>query len=111
MPGFVATIANQVMCSHGGQAKPAPLPVRVFIMGIPVITLSSPYMIAGCGLAASGSSPPCATGTFMSGSTRVLASIGAGMVPLLLIPTTGTCVPTGQPLIPAPAGQQRVIAS
>jgi hypothetical protein len=110
VPGFVATVANQVMCSHGGQAKPTPLPVRVFIMGVPVITLSSPYLIAGCGLAAVPS-PPCVTGMFTSGSTRVLASIGAGMVPLLVIPNMGTCVPTGQPLIPMPAGQQRVIAS
>jgi len=110
MPGFVATIANQVMCSHGGQAKPVPLPVRVFIMGVPVLTLSSPYAIAGCGLAAVPS-PPCVTGMFTSGSTRVLASIGAGIVPLLVIPNMGTCVPTGQPLIPVPAGQQRVIAS
>ena len=109
MPRFVATIANQVMCSHGGQAKPVPLPVRVFIMGVPVLTLSSPYAIAGCGLTPTGFF--CATGMFTSGTTRVLASIGAGMVPLLVIPNIGTCVPTGQPLIPVPAGQQRVIAS
>jgi hypothetical protein len=108
MPGFVATIANQVMCAHGGQAKPVPLPVRVFIMGVPVVTLSSPYAIAACGLTAAGT--PCLTGLFTSGSTRVMASIGAAMVPLLVIPNIGTCAPPG-PLIPVPAGQQRVIAS
>ena len=110
MPGFVGTVSNQVMCSHGGQAKPTPLPVRVMIMGIPVVTLSSPYLVAGCGLSASGT-PPCATGTFTSGSTRVLASIGAGLVPLLVVPISGLCVPTGQPLIAVPAGQQKVYAS
>ena len=110
MPGFVATIANQVMCSHAGQAKPTPLPVRVLIMNVPVVTLSSPYVIAGCSLSASGS-PPCATGTFTSGSTRVFTSIGAGLSPLVVVPNMGACVPTGQPLIATPAGQQRVIAS
>jgi len=110
MPGFVATVANLVMCSHAGKATPSPLPVRVFIMGVPVLTLSSPYAIAGCALATIPS-PPCVTGMFTSGSTRVLASIGAGMVPLLVTPNMGTCIPTGQPLIPMPAGQQRVIAS
>lgn len=113
MPGFVATVANVVMCSHAGKATPAPLPVpvRVFIMGIPVVTLSSSFVIAGCGLTPTGS-PFCATGTFTSGSTRVFASIGAAMpAPLLVIPNAGTCAPTGQPLIPVPAGQQRVVAS
>lgn len=110
MPGFVATMVNQVMCSHGGQAQPTPLPPRVFIMGIPVVTVASPYLIAGCALA-SVPSPPCVTGTFTTGSMRVLASIGAGLAPVLIVPNMGNCVPTGQPLIAVPAGQQRVIAS
>jgi hypothetical protein len=111
MPGFVVTVANLVMCSHAGKATPMPLPVRAFIMGVPVVTLSNPYMIVGCALAAVPS-PPCVSGSFPVGSTRVFASIGAGLSPLLVIPTSpGTCVPTGQPLIPAPAGQQRVFAS
>jgi hypothetical protein len=110
MPGFVATIANVVLCSHAGKATPMPLPVRLLIMDVPVMTLSSPYAIAGCGLSASGTAP-CVTGTFTTGSTRVFASIGAGLSPVLMIPTTGTCLPTGQPLIPMPAGQSRVLAT
>jgi len=110
MPGFVATTLNQFMCSHGGKAVPTPLPVRVFIMGMPVLTLSSPHMVAGCALA-SVPSPPCVSGTFSVGSTRVMASVGAALVPLLVVPASGTCVPTGQPLLPLPAGQQRVMAS
>jgi len=108
MPGYLATTANQFMCSHGGKATPVALPVRVFIMGLPVLTLSSPYAIGGCALSAAGT--PCLTGMFTSGSTRVMASIGAAMVPLLVIPNIGTCAPPG-PLNPMPAGQQRVIAS
>lgn len=110
MPGFVATIANQIMCSHGGQAKPLPMVVRVFIVGIPVVTLSHLYAIAGCALSTSAT-PPCVTGFFPTGAIRVLASIGPGLSPLVVIPRTGICQPTGQPLIPVPAGQQRVIAS
>lgn len=110
MPGFVATIANVILCTHGGKATPTPLPVRVLIMGQPVVTISSPYVIAACALSASGS-PPCATGMFTIGSTRVFASIGAGLSPVAIIPAASTCVPTGTPMVPLPAGQQRVIAS
>lgn len=110
MPGFVATVINQVMCSHGGQAKPLPMPARVFVMGMPVVTLSHVYAVAGCGLSASGT-PPCVTGFFPSGAVRVMASIGAGLSPLVVIPGTGICQPTAQPMIPVPAGQQRVMAS
>ncbi|HEV7778541.1 MAG TPA: hypothetical protein VGO76_16835 [Luteibacter sp.] len=110
MPGFVATMVSQVMCSHGGQAKPVPMPARVLVMGMPVVTLSHVYAIAGCALSASGT-PPCVTGFFPTGAMRVMASIGAGLSPLVVIPGMGTCQPTAQPLIPVPAGQQRVIAS
>lgn len=109
MPGFVATLTNQMLCSHGGQAKPTPMPARVYVMGVPVVTLSHMYAVAGCGLSGSGS-PPCATGVYTTSAARVMASIGAGLSPLAIIPGMGTCQPTGQPLIAVPAGQQRVIA-
>ncbi|MEK4035907.1 hypothetical protein WOC76_19990 [Methylocystis sp. IM3] len=111
MPGFVALPANQVVCSHGGQGKPAPLSPRVFIMGQPVVPLVAKYTIAGCSLAASGSSPPCATGAFLSGASRVLVSVAGALSPVVIVPARGQCAPTGQPLIAPPAGQQRVFAS
>jgi hypothetical protein len=111
MPGFIATPANTVMCSHGGQGKATPIPVRVFVMGMPVVPLSAVYTIAGCGLAASGSSPPCATGKFLTGTTRVLVSAAGAPTPVVVVPNTGQCVPTGQPLVAPPAGQSRVFAS
>jgi hypothetical protein len=111
MPGFLAIVTNQVMCSHAGQAKPAPMPVRVFVMGQPVTPVSATYTVTGCSLAASGSSPPCATGTFTTGTTRVMVSAAGALSPIVIVPNSGLCVPTGQPLIAPPAGQQRVTGS
>lgn len=111
MPGFIAVAANTVTCSHAGQGKPAPLSTRVFVMGQPVVPLTAVYMIAGCGLAASGASPPCVTGKFLAGTTRVMVSAAGVLAPAVIVPSTGQCVPTGQPLLALPAGQQRVFAS
>jgi hypothetical protein len=111
MPGFVALPTNQVTCSHGGIGKPAPLSTRVFIMGQPVVPLSAVYAITGCSLAASGSSPPCATGRFSAGTTRVMVSAAGVLSPAVIVPALGQCVPTGQPLVAPPAGQMRVFAS
>ncbi|HEY0299987.1 MAG TPA: hypothetical protein VGC36_01550 [Rhizomicrobium sp.] len=110
MPGFVATMLNQVMCAHGGQATPLPLPPRVFIMGVPVVTVTHQYAVVGCALAAVAS-PPCATGMFPIGSLRVFASSAGALAPLVVVPNSGPCLPTSQPLIAPPAGQQRVVAS
>jgi hypothetical protein len=105
MPGPLLHLGATVMCSHAGQATPtAPFP-RVTVSRNPVTTLSAPYAVAGCALA-SGASPPCATGQWTVGSTRVLA----GGTPLALLTSTGTCVPTGQPMLPMVA-QTRVVAT
>jgi hypothetical protein len=93
-----------VLCTHGGQATPAaPFP-RVLLSGQPAVTLSSPYVIAGCGL--TGSAPPCVTGQWLSGAVRVLA----GGVPLATMAGTSTCVAPGTPLVPVSA-QPRVLAT
>jgi hypothetical protein len=111
MPGFVALPTNQVTCTHGGMGKPAPLSTRVFILGQPVVPLSAVYAIAGCSLAASGSSPPCATGVFSVGTTRVMVSAAGVLGPTVIVPASGLCAPTGQPLLAPPGGQTRVFAS
>lgn len=90
----VVTAATMVMCSHGGAAQPTtPFP-RVQIGGVPAVTISSPYAIAGCALTGTPV-PPCATGQFVSGSTRVLA----GGAPLVLASSQSVCIPTGTPLL------------
>jgi len=110
--GFVATLANQVTCAHGGTGQVPPFKARVFVMGQAVIPLSSIYTIKLCSLASSGSTPPCATGTFPKGATKVMVFNGPGPSPALVVPNQGTCMPTDQPrpLIAPPAGQARVSA-
>lgn len=96
MPGFLVQVGAQIMCSHGGQAMPTVSNPRVLLSGAPSVLMSTPYMVAGCAfpppLIANG---PCVTGTWFSGTTRVLSN---GQ-PLLLQSSTGLCAPTGTPLL------------
>lgn len=76
------------MCTHGGTAQPLAADPRVLVSGMPVVTISSPYIIAGCGLTTSGG-PFCITGQWVSSATKVLAS----GVPVILIDSAGVCPP------------------
>jgi hypothetical protein len=105
MPAPALHLGAVVMCSHAGQATPAtPFP-RVLLSGQPAVTLSSPYVIVGCALTGTPN-PPCATGQWLVGATRVLA----GGVPVASMTGSSTCVPTGTPLVPVNA-QPRVLVT
>ena len=107
MPGPLLTVGATCLCSHGGQATAtAPYP-RVMASSQPLVTLSAPYVVAGCAFppppAGTG---PCVTGQWLVGSTRVLA----GGLPLLLQTSTSVCVPTGTPMMVVMT-QTRVLAT
>jgi len=105
MPAPVVHLGATVLCAHAGTATPlAPFP-RVSVAGQPVVTLTSPYAVAGCALS-STSTPPCVTGQWLVGAVRVLA----GGAPLVVQSGSSTCVPTGAPLM-AVAVQPRVVAT
>jgi len=98
MPGPLVHLGATVMCSHAGQATPiSPFP-RVTVSGQPVVTLATPYAVAGCSLpppiAANG---PCVTAQWITGATRVFA----GGQPVILATSQSVCAPTGTPLIVA----------
>lgn len=93
MPGFAVQLGATVICAHAGQAMPTAPNPRVKIAGQPVVTLASPYTVAGCALT-SVPAPPCVTGQFIVGATRVLV---AG-TPVVIQSGTSVCVPTGTPL-------------
>ncbi len=105
MPAPILHLGATVLCSHAGQATPvAPFP-RVTASGQPIVTLTSPWMIAGCALTGTPT-PPCVTGQFLMGTTRVLAS-GAPVVTMI---SESTCMPTGTPMLPVMA-QTRALAT
>jgi hypothetical protein len=105
MPAPILHIGATVLCSHAGQATPAaPFP-RVTVSGQPVVTLTSPWLIAGCALTGTPT-PPCVTGQFLVGATRVIA----GGVPVVTMAGSSICVPTGTPMLPVMA-QTRVLAT
>ena len=107
MPGFMLHQSATVMCSHGGQAQATVSNPQVLVSGMPTVTLSGPWVIAGCAFppppAANG---PCVTAQFLMGSTRVLSN---GQ-PLLLFDSQAICAPTGTPTITV-STQTRVIAT
>ncbi len=105
MPAPILHLGATVLCMHAGNAQPvAPFP-RVLVSGQPVVTLTTPYVVAGCSLA-STSAPPCVTAQWVMGATRVLA----GGAPVITFTGQAVCVPTGTGLTPV-AGQTRVLAT
>jgi hypothetical protein len=105
MPAPILHLGATVLCSHAGQATPAaPFP-RVMASGQPIVTLTSPWLIAGCALTGTPT-PPCVTGQFLMGATRVLA----GGAPVVTMVSQSTCVPTGTPMLPVMA-QTRALAT
>jgi hypothetical protein len=94
-----------VICSHAGQATPAAPFGRVLLSGQPVVTIASPYVVAGCALTGT-SAPPCVTGQLLSGATRVLA----GGTPVGTLASSSTCIAPGTPLMPVVA-QTRVLVT
>ena len=103
MPGFLLHLGATVLCSHGGQAQPVAPNPRVLLSGQPVVTIASPYVVAGCPFPpASGG--PCVTAQYVTCAARVTV-MGQ---PVLLIDSQAICAPTGTPLVNVVA-QPRVV--
>lgn len=86
------------MCPHGGTAQPTTVAPRVLVSGQPVVTITAPWVVAGCALppppTANG---PCMTAQFVTSAVRVTV-MGQ---PVLLLDSQAICVPTGTPLMVA----------
>jgi hypothetical protein len=95
MPGFLLQEGATVLCLHAGLAQPTAPNPRVTVSNQPVVTLESPYVVAGCTLppppTANG---PCVTAQFITAATRIQVE-GA---PVLLQDSQAICAPTGTPL-------------
>jgi hypothetical protein len=96
MPGFLVHVGATVLCAHGGQAQPTVPNPRVTVMGMPTVTITAPYMVAGCAFPPPpGGNGPCVTAQWLMGSTRVLSN---GQ-PLVVLSSQAICAPTGTPVI------------
>ena len=105
MPAPILHLGATVLCTHAGQATPlAPFP-RVTVSGQPLVTIATPYAVAGCALTGTPT-PPCVTGQWLLGATRVLA----GGVPVATLSGSSVCIPTGTPML-ALLAQTRVLAT
>jgi len=94
MPGFLLHVGATVICAHGGQAQATVPNPRVLVGGQPTVTMSGPYVVAGCAFAPPAGNGPCVTAQFVTAATRVLSN---GQ-PLLLQDSQSVCAPTGTPL-------------
>jgi hypothetical protein len=96
MPGFLLSESAVALCPHGGVARPAAPNPRVIVGGMPTITQSGPWTVAGCSLPPPPVDiGPCLVATWVTGATRVL-SMGT---PLLLSTSVSLCIPCGLPLL------------
>ncbi len=105
MPGFLLHVGATVMCSHGGQATPTVPNARVLVSGQPTVTITGPYVVAGCPFVPPAPGP-CVTAQWILGTTRVLSD---GQ-PLVIQSGISVCAPTGTPLLPV-VMQTRVTAT
>ncbi len=96
MPGFLLHVGATVLCAHAGQAQPTMNSPRVMVGGMPVVTMPTPYMVAGCAMPPPpGGNGPCVTAQWITGATRVLVD----GLPVLLLDSQAICAPTGTPLM------------
>lgn len=96
MPGFLIHVGATVLCAHGGQAQATVPNPRVMVSGQPTVTLSGPWIVAGCALPPPpGANGPCVSAQFITGSTRVTSN---GQ-PLLCFDSQAICAPTATPLL------------
>ena len=93
MPGFLLHVGATVICAHGGQAQPTVPNPRVLVGGQPTVTMSGPYVVAGCPFVPPAAGP-CVTAQWVTAATRVMSN---GQ-PLLLQDSMSVCAPTGTPL-------------
>ena len=96
MPGFLLHVGATVLCSHGGQAQPTAPNPRVTVNGMPTVTMTAPYVVAGCAMPPpTAGNGPCVTAQWVTGATRITSN---GQ-PLLLLDSQAICAPTGTPLL------------
>ena len=96
MPGFILHSGAAVQCLHVGTAQPLVVNPRVTVLTQPIVTMSSPYAIAGCTFPSlSSGAPPCVTAQWITAAVRVTA-MGQ---PVVLQDSQATCAPNGTPLL------------
>ncbi len=106
MPGPILHLGAVVTCAHGGQAIPTVPSTSVFVSGMPIATIVTPYVVAGCPFVPPGGNGPCVTGQWLFGASQVFSH---GQ-PVAIVSGASICTPTGTPLLPSSA-QTQVIAS
>jgi hypothetical protein len=94
LPGPLLHVGAIVTCTHAGQATPTVPNPRVTVSGMPTVTMTPPYAIAGCPFVPPAPGP-CVTAKWITAATRV-TSLGQ---PLLLMDSQAICAPTGTPVL------------
>ena len=114
MPGPVLHVGAGITCTHAGPVTPATSNGRVLVNGMPVVTFTDVFPVAGCPFQV-----PIGTGTKPQPCVKIQWTVPAARVtvngtPVLIATSTGLCqsaeqIPQGPPVV---AGfQTRAIAT
>jgi hypothetical protein len=109
MPGPVSHVGAVTICPHGGQITGITANARVLVNGMPAVTQTDQFMVAGCAFAVGPKPQPCLTARWLTVATRVTV-MGQ---PLVVQGGVGLCfsaeqIPQGPPTVIS--CQPRVIA-
>lgn len=101
MPGPLVHVGAVAICPHGGQVTVVSTNTRVFVGGMPVVTLGDTFLVAGCVFTVPPGKPqPCVKVQWLTPATRVLVN---GQPPILQM-SSGLCqspeqIPQGPPTV------------
>src|SRR5690242_4542203 len=87
-------VGAEVMCLHEGEAEPTLSNPRVKVNSMEIITVNCQYTITGCVLPPPPSgNGPCTSATWTG--IGVATRVRAGGLPVVLLNSQATCVPSG----------------
>jgi hypothetical protein len=100
MPGFLLHVGALVQCSHAAPVSAISSNTRVLVNGLPVVTISDTFLVAGCPFIVALVPQPCVRVQWLVPASRVLVN---GQ-PALLQTSTGLCLgptqaPQGAPIV------------
>jgi len=103
MPGPAVHLGAVTICPHGGQITAITANSRVLVSGVPAVTQTDTYLVAGCVFTIGTKPQPCITARWLAVSTRVTI-LGQ---PVVIQGGTGLCFSAEQ----APQGPPTVLST
>lgn len=72
MSGFLVHVGATVICPHGGTVNMITTNSRVLVGGMPAVTATDQFLVAGCAFTVGSKPQPCVVVRWLAPSTRIL---------------------------------------